>query len=61
MQFSISHVLFQRRLGTTFFDNHLSTAYAVRKDRSFSSFSMPLPKFGLLAWGVYRVPPFMFP
>lgn len=30
MQFSISHVLFQRQLGLVFFDNHLSTEKTVR-------------------------------
>ena len=60
MQFSISHVLFQKWLGTISFDNHLSTVSS-QNAMFVSTHSVPRPKFGLLAWGVYRVPLLLFP
>jgi len=65
MQFSISHVLFQKWLGplpsiiiclplTAPADSSQNTTFV-------SAYSMPRPKFGLLAWGVYRVPLSLFP
>ena len=48
-------------LGATTFDNHLSTAFRSQERPFVSSFPMPRPKFGLLAWGVYRVPLSTFP